>query len=951
MTAEKVPPALVNCFVVDVLVDIATASDHELASAIDRTVARIAEFLGATRAFLFRTVGDGTARLANEWQMPYPVESPGPRCSVENIIDLAPLQSAEAGQFKPIFPTGANGWMGSVVGSRLGLGPDGGVLVLCFSSADPRNLDLDDTALTPVFDGLLALLRRKQGLGGQANQNRSYPSELDGHRLRGAFEAMVDGIVLLDAENRLVTCNESFRNLYKSVAANLAPGAPYADIMRLAAEGGQFRDEPARPRNLSARKSTALQTDSNALVRTLSDGRVLRVEERLTDAGERIVTHSDITELRQAEQRLLDIIDGAQVCTWEWNILTNEQHVHKAWAEILGYRLEDLGKVTYDTWRNTVNPEDLPEIEALISECFSGATDTYEAEYRQRHRDGHWIWMLDRGRMTRRAADGTAEFMVGVQIAIGEQRAREDTLLDAKRRLEKALDDRAKVEQRLYDIATVSDGWLWEMNSDCRYSFVLDGEFFDDGGVPKEGLLGKTQEDWLAANPDMLVGIDWSGLLAAIGAHKPFRDFIYRAPKSTDGVVRWRRMTGKPIFDKSGAFVGYRGVGSDVTELYLAKAHAEEASHTKSMFLANMSHEIRTPLNGVLGMAEVLDGVLSNDDQKRMIGTIRRSGESLLNILNDILDMSKIEAGKLELEAVPFRLEDLAQQVDELHALRAEEKGLTFEVLIGSGSDVSRSGDPHRVQQILHNLVSNAIKFTDRGEVIVKIAGRADNPLMIEVRDSGIGMTADQVARLHDEFSQADVSVTRRFGGTGLGMAITRTLVEMMDGTIQVESVPGEGTTILIMLPLPECSTPVEEMPEQVRGPISLQGVRALVADDNSTNRAVLEMMLTHRGAEVVMVTNGEEAIEAWSSGGFDIVLLDISMPVMDGPTALGAIRNLEDQTGKPRSPIIAVTANVMSHQIVDYLIMGFDSCVAKPLNSAELAHTIVTLLAATPQS
>ncbi|MEO6299263.1 MAG: ATP-binding protein [Paracoccaceae bacterium] len=384
-----------------------------------------------------------------------------------------------------------------------------------------------------------------------------------------------------------------------------------------------------------------------------------------------------------------------------------------------------------------------------------------------------------------------------------------------------------------------------------------------------------------------------------------------------------------------------------MTELYLAKAKAEETSRTKSMFLANMSHEIRTPLNGVLGMAEVLDGALSDPANKRMIGIIRRSGESLLNVLNDILDMSKIEAGKLQLEHVAFDVAEIARGVEDLHALNAEAKGIDFEVLIGSGSKVERIGDPHRVQQVLHNLVSNAVKFTEKGEVRVKIQSRRGKPLSIEVHDTGIGMTSAQLAGLHDEFSQADVSITRRFGGTGLGMAITRTLVEMMGGTIKVDSAPGRGTTIKVVLPLPEKEGGVGELAEPDQRPTSLKGVKILAADDNAANRAVLEAMLTQRGAEVVVVANGAEAVRSWSATEFDVVLLDISMPVMDGPTALDRIRVLESNAGRRRVPIIAVTANAMSHQISEYLIAGFDSCVVKPLNSSDLAFTIGSLLAA----
>ena len=734
---------------------------------------------------------------------------------------------------------------------------------------------------------------------------------------RVAIDLLDDGVAIYDAGNRLVASNRRFRDWYEVNS-----------------------DIPAENR------SDIHLADGSDCERTLPDGRVVQVVAHPMPDGERIEVHSDITKLKLAEQRLRNLIDGAQICTWEWNVATGDHQVNEYWAALLGFRQEELAPITFETWRSRVHPADLAATEALFDKCLSDDTVIYRAEYRLRHKDGHWIWVLDSGRTLRRGPGGTPELIAGVQVDISEQKAREAALTAIQADLEHSITERTRVEQRLFDIATVSDGWLWEMDEGRRYSLVLDGEYFDDGGVPREGLLGKTQEEWLDAHPDMRPGIDWDSLLTTIREYRPFRDFLYRAPKSTDGVVRWRRMTGKPIFDNAGKFTGYRGVGSDVTELYLAKARAEEASRTKSMFLANMSHEIRTPLNGVLGMAEVLEGALSNADHKRMIGTIRRSGESLLNILNDILDMSKIEAGKLELESVPFSLHDLAARIEELHALRAEDKGLDFEVLIGTRSDTLREGDPHRLQQILHNLVSNAIKFTEKGEVAVKIVDRPGHPLIIEVRDSGIGMTPAQVDRLHDEFSQADVSVTRRFGGTGLGMAITRTLVEKMGGTIHVDSVVGEGTTIQVSLPLPANAGANRKPAELASAQVNLHGVRVLAADDNATNRAVLEAMLTRRGADVVLVSDGQQAVQAWATGEFDVVLLDIAMPVMDGPAALREIRALETSSRRHPVPIIAVTANVMAHQIAEYLSMGFDSCLAKPLNSGDMALTISTFIA-----
>lgn len=289
----------------------------------------------------------------------------------------------------------------------------------------------------------------------------------------------------------------------------------------------------------------------------------------------------------------------------------------------------------------------------------------------------------------------------------------------------------------------------------------------------------------------------------------PVRDQRLSIRRRSDGERRVLSMNATP-FAHSGTTARIVLSIADVTDQYRyesrlkdAVARAEAANQAKSRFLANISHEIRTPLNGVLGMAEILDGQMRDPEKKRMVSTIRESGEMLLAMLNDMLDMAKIEAGKMTLEAVPFRVETLAERVDALYQRQAEAKGLAFDVLVGGGAQQPRLGDPLRVQQILQNLISNAIKFTSEGQVRLTVTGLADGALSIEVRDTGIGMTPEQASRIFEEFEQADGSVTRRFGGSGLGMSIVRRLCDMMGGEIAIETSPGLGTTIRLRLPLP----------------------------------------------------------------------------------------------------------------------------------------------------
>ena len=439
----------------------------------------------------------------------------------------------------------------------------------------------------------------------------------------------------------------------------------------------------------------------------------------------------------------------------------------------------------------------------------------------------------------------------------------------------------------------------------------------------------------------------------ALREGQPVRD-VRHAIIWPDGQRRILSINASPIME-AGDPVAVVCAVEDITErlaatqrLEEARARAEEVSRSKSTFLANMSHEIRTPLNGVLGMAEVLQSLVTTPEKQRMVSTIRQSGETLLAVLNSILDMSKIEAGKLTLDAVPFQLPALVFRVEALHRVQAEEKGLELTVLCSGGKMPDRLGDPHRLTQILNNLLSNAIKFTETGEVRLVVSSKPDRPLLIEVTDTGIGMTAEEAARAFDCFEQAESSTARRFGGTGLGLSIVRQLVYLMGGDIELESHPGKGTTVRVRLPLPVVAdgTPSLSPAPAIAPAQDLKGRRILIADDNPTNLLVLNEMLAPTGVAIVAATNGAEVVAAWHRAQqdrrpFDLLLLDVRMPVKDGLQALTDIRAVEAAQGLPPVPAIAVTANVMPQQVRQYLSGGFNTHLAKPIMWSELTQAI----------
>ncbi len=266
-----------------------------------------------------------------------------------------------------------------------------------------------------------------------------------------------------------------------------------------------------------------------------------------------------------AERRLRDVIEGAQVGTWTWDFDSVGQIVNDVWAGMLGYAVSELPQVTYETWSTLIHPDDKDWVEAELARCTSGLDETYEAEYRMRHRSGHWIWVLDRGRVVRRKPDGAPKVMAGIQIEISELKSREAALIRAKAELERALAQRANAEQRFSDIAAASDGWFWEQNQDLRFTYLSHPEHFGQPEGATTTIIGKTREEWLARHPEVKSSADWGLVLRAMQDRKPFQNFVYRAPNQTDGAERWFRISGQPVFDRGGEFLGYRGgrVGCD----------------------------------------------------------------------------------------------------------------------------------------------------------------------------------------------------------------------------------------------------------------------------------------------------------------------------------------------------------------------------------------------------
>jgi signal transduction histidine kinase/CheY-like chemotaxis protein len=387
-------------------------------------------------------------------------------------------------------------------------------------------------------------------------------------------------------------------------------------------------------------------------------------------------------------------------------------------------------------------------------------------------------------------------------------------------------------------------------------------------------------------------------------------------------------------------------------EIERLKLAAERATEAKSNFLAAMSHEIRTPLNAIIGMADVLKATPLSSEQQKCVDVFGRNGVSLLNLINEILDLSKIEAGRVELEAIEMDLRDVIERAIEVVEVRVKAKALSMRQVIAPGVPLQLIGDPNRLRQIIINLLGNSIKFTDHGGLEVRVDPDPDDHqpgrLRFGISDTGIGIPQDKLGLIFESFSQADSSTTRKYGGTGLGLTISKQLVELMDGRIWVESEVGVGSVFYFTAGFQvqadqsakqkktEASTPIEDLEARI------SGLRILLADDSDDNRYLIRSYLQRSQVEIEIAENGEIAARMFREGHYDVVLMDVEMPVMDGYQATAGIRRFEKETASPATPVLALTAHAFAEMAVRGAEAGFTALLTKPIRKVTLLEALV---------
>ncbi|GAB2886421.1 hypothetical protein GCM10027046_13460 [Uliginosibacterium flavum] len=631
-----------------------------------------------------------------------------------------------------------------------------------------------------------------------------------------AVDAAANAIVITDRQGRIERVNAAFTRV-TGYSAEEAIGRNPRDLVKSAEHPPEFFAEMWqtilsgkiwRGELRNRRKDGTLYDEDQTIAPVIDEtGQISHFVAIKQDITER---NRSRAELANERRRLADIIRGTNVGTWEWDLSTGQTTFNERWAEIIGYTLEELSPTSIDTWVDFAHPADLAASGIELQRHFDGLVENYEVEVRMRHKDGHWVWVLDRGKVLRRDAEGKPLFMSGTHQEITERKAAETALIEAKQ-------------------------------------------------------------------------------------------------------------------------------------------HAEAANLAKSRFLATMSHEIRTPLNGILGMAQMLlQPDLADAGRRNFARTILNSGQTLLALLNDILDLSKVEAGKLELTDAIFSPQQILEEISALFAEAAHLKGLRLEAHWCGQPGLRYRGDPIRLRQMISNLVSNALKFTSHGQVSIWADefDRVDEvaQLHFAVTDTGIGIPADKQALLFKPFSQIDDSDTRKFGGTGLGLSIVRSLAELMQGEVGIESREEQGSTFWFRIQTgvvctQEESRRSERAPElAASSPPSLQGRRVLIVEDNPTNLLVVQAMLASQSLQLSHVGNGQEAVDlVCAREAFDLILMDCQMPVMDGFEASRLIRQWELLEHRTPVPIVALTAGAFAEDRHLCDAAGMSDFLAKPIDLGKL--------------
>jgi PAS domain S-box-containing protein len=771
------------------------------------------------------------------------------------------------------------------------------------------------------------------------------------------LESLPDQIYFKDRNSRFLRINPALARRFGLADSTEAIGKSDADFLNR----DQAHKNTVEERRIIESGQPLIDLEEQELWPDRPPTWTLTTKMPLRDSNGQIVgtfgISRDITARRQMETAILETNERFQLAAssvgigvWEYDLSAGSLVWDDRMYELYGCSRASE-KAPYTLWSESLHPADRARCERESQAAIEGIRP-FDTTFRVITPDGS-VRHIKAAAHVMRDAQGRPQRMIGVNFDVTERALLDAELSGTVTMLSSVLN--AATEASI--IATDCDGLITLFNRGAQRLL----------GYEESEVVGKLSPAVFHLPEEI------ERRCAELSAeyHQPiagFQAFVHKPTSEDAETRRWTyvtkdgehvsvMLTVTAVRDSQNFVVGYLGLAHDVRleeqqarQLRQAVHEAKRANHAKSVFLSNMSHEIRTPMNAVIGVSYLLERTELNTDQADLVGKIKVAGKSLLGIINNVLDLSKIEALELTLEDIPFDMNVLLQDAYSMASVQAQAKGIGFTV-DASPRLSPRVGDSTRLQQVLTNLINNAIKFTERGQVTLSVREQtgadAKPQLRFAVRDSGIGIAPDVLERLFQPFTQADPSTTRRFGGTGLGLSVVKQLVELMGGRVGVNSTEGVGSEFWVELELPRCeareltvSSSLMSLLDAQSHVSGLPGVRILVVDDSSINCEVARRILELHGAKVSLASNGQEAVERLLDApqGFDVVLMDVQMPVLDG---LDATRRIRSGLGIKRLPIIALTAGALGAERQSAELAGMDDFVSKPFEPEALVSCI----------
>jgi len=646
--------------------------------------------------------------------------------------------------------------------------------------------------------------------------------------------------------------------------------------------------------------------------------------------------HTGIVEKRSK------FFDEAAIGYWEWHVKTGKVVCNRHWADIIGYSLEEVSSLTIEGLKGIVHPDDAGMFEIQLAQVCSREADNLNVKYRLKKKSGGWAWVHDRGSATSWVPDGKPLSILLLALDISESMQLEEHL-------------RKSEEQFRLVSENTSDGIII-FSAEGRIIFLTDAYIHQLGYDRMDELSRDPDSIYLLIHPDDRERV-YAEIYGAIGKKMDNVTYTYRC-RHHEGHYIWREDHAALRYDNAGDYRGAYVVCRDITDrkqaqdaLVTAQRNAEAATIAKSRFLANMSHEIRTPINGLFGMLQLLELTQLSEEQEEFIRDAKVSTSALLSIVNDILDYSKIEADRMTLRKAAFAPAGLILEVMKMFSHSAEERGLSINAVVSADVPETLIGDSFRLRQILVNIIGNAIKFTNEGGVEVTVENACETnggkaKLKFKVRDTGKGIPLEKTADVFERFTQVEDLYVRESGGVGLGLAISKSLVEMMEGEIWADSVVGKGSSFYftcVFETMRYTDGHIHPMMESRENRLEIEKpLSVLWVSDNSADYGLAELLYADPYKWVVThAQNGEEAVEFFDDSAYDIIFLNYLLPVVDGYTVTRIMRHLEESKRR-HTPIIAmITTASMQSEREKCLKAGMDDCIATPLCSADFFRVV----------